>query len=128
MICQLNIVLNAENHYCLEIGKNNFAHMIVNGKVNYQQKNNNERVQKNIGAKSNLCLIDSKFNFSNPEFREYCKKKVYEKYGIDNGFKLPEIKEKIKQTNLERYGKAIPAKTDIIKTKSKNSCLEKYRL
>ena len=128
MIYLLNIVLNAGNHYCLEIGKNNFVHMIVNGKINYQQKNNNKHVQKNIGVKSNLCLIDSKFNFSNPEFREYCKKKVVEKYGIDNVFKLPEIKEKIKQTNLERYGNAIPAKTDIIQAKSKNSCLEKYRI
>lgn len=57
-----------------------------------------------------------------------CKTKshIFQKYGVDNVFKLDEIKKKSKKTSLEKYGVEYPLQSERIKQKFEGTCLKQY--
>ncbi|MDY0268811.1 DUF7487 domain-containing protein [Trichloromonas sp.] len=55
-----------------------------------------------------------------------CKKRLQNKYGVDNVFQLEEIKEKSKKTLIDKYGVDHPMHSEEIKQKLISTNLEKY--
>ena len=79
---------------------------------------------------NNISQNDLWYNMHNNDSRwfdrEYVKKIMLERYGVENAFAAEEIKEKIYETNLSRYGFKSPCQNSSIKQKIKNTNLSRY--
>lgn len=73
---------------------------------------------------SRQCFIDAK---QVGEILDvFCKKKLIEKYGVDNVMKLPEKVAKAQSTNIRKYGMKYASMTKDVKKKTAKTCLKKY--
>lgn len=64
--------------------------------------------------------------FRTKEGQELAKKRIRQKYGVDNAFQSEEVKEKIKNTMVEKYGVDHPMRSEDIQLKAMKTRIEKY--
>lgn len=128
-ICKLRLFKTGEEAYKYET---RFLRK-VNARENlqfYNGHNNDGYCDINLMKKRMIQKYGVENCMHDPIIKEKCiknsKESTFKKYGVYHNFAIPHVRETIRKTNLEKYGKEFYSQTNNFKEKYKQTCIEKY--